>query len=77
MVSNYIQLEDGEKIYANLQHENIIYDVVDKASYEIGQIDTAYGESADITAENADAVREAVQKAENYIKEKRAGICIF
>ena len=77
MVSNYIQLEDGEKIYANLQHENIIYDVVDKASYEIGQIDTAYGESADITAENADAVREAVQKAENYIKEKEQEYAYF
>jgi len=74
MVSNYIQLEDGEKIYANLQHENIIYDVVDKASYEIGQIDTAYGESADI---NADAVREAVQKAENYIKEKEQEYAYF
>ena len=77
MVSNYIQLEDGEKIYANLQHENIIYDVVDKASYEIDQIDTAYGESADITAENADAVREAVQKAENYIKEKEQEYAYF
>ena len=77
LVSNYAQLEDGEKIYANLQHENVIYDVVDKASYEIGQIDTAYGESADITAENADAVREAVQKAENYIKEKEQEYAYF
>lgn len=77
LVSNYAQLEDGEKIYANLQHENVIYDVVDKASYEIGQIDTAYGESVDITAENADAVREAVQKAENYIKEKEQEYAYF
>ena len=77
LVSNYAQLEDGEKIYANLQHENVIYDVVDKASYEIGQIDTAYGASADITAENADAVREAVQKAENYIKEKEQEYAYF
>jgi len=77
LVSNYAQLEDGEKIYANLQHENVIYDVVDKASYEISQIDTAYGESADITAENADAVREAVQKAENYIKEKEQEYAYF
>lgn len=77
LVSNYAQLEDGEKIYANIQRENVIYDAVDKASYEIGQIDTAYGENADITEENADEVSAAIQKAESYIKEKEKEYTYF